>query len=105
MYVDNAGVLAALEERPRGLLPLLDEELRMPRGGEVSFVSKLVKAQPAGQGAYIKAARPGRMQAGDTRLIFTVSHFAGEVKYCAARWLEHSHDAVPETIMAIVLNR
>ena len=46
VFVDNKVVLNALEDRSHGAFPLLDEELRLPRGTEMNFVSKLVKAQP-----------------------------------------------------------
>ena len=40
-YIDNQPVLDLIEIKPRGILPMIDEELRMPNGTDKSFIDKL----------------------------------------------------------------
>lgn len=40
-YIDNQPVLDLIEQKPNGILPSLDEELRIPRGTDQTYVTKL----------------------------------------------------------------
>lgn len=72
-FVDNAPTVDLCLGK-EGLLPLLEEECRLPRGGDSTYVSQLrdtLKSHPSH--AYVPAR-----SAKD--LTFTVKHFAGEVR-------------------------
>ena len=102
VFVDNKVVLDALEDRSHGAFPLLDEELRLPRGTEMNFVSKLVKAQPTADARITQSQAKGRA---DAQPRFTVKHFAGSVTYTTRGWLEQSRDEVPSTVRVLVAER
>lgn len=41
-YIDNQPVLDLIEQKPVGILPMIDEELRMPKGSDDTFVGTVL---------------------------------------------------------------
>ena len=41
-YIDNQRVLDLIELKPQGILHMIDEELRMPKGTDKSFIDKII---------------------------------------------------------------
>jgi len=109
---DNAATIALLQGRPKGVLGMLDEECRLLKGTDAKFADNVKAAlQAAGHeqshvttaGLVQKVAHGVGARQEATRLKikelfnsgqphFTVEHFAGEVVYEAAGWLEKNND-------------
>jgi len=71
-YIDNQPVLDLIEQKPKGILPSIDEELRMPNGSDKSFIDKLHQTN-----ANVKPYGTVR----SNPLNFLVRHYAGDVVY------------------------
>ena len=69
-YMDNQPVIDLICTKQTGLLPLLDEEVRVPNGSDKNFQSKFLKSNP--NNLFL---RPARSYNGP----FTILHFAGPV--------------------------
>lgn len=100
-FKDNADVLSLLEDRPRGLLVLLDEECVLPRGSDASYNSKIVQFHGGNTGH-------SRFQSGPKirakrELSFAVEHYAGLVVYSAEGFLEKNKDDLRENLLSLAL--
>ncbi|KAH8095190.1 hypothetical protein JL720_2469 [Aureococcus anophagefferens] len=91
-YVDNADVLALLGgRRPPGVVEMLDEESKLPRGSSANFRARLAKRH-AGH------ARFSTPRSASTA--FFVEHYAGKVCYEAASFVEKNRDGVTGDMVA-----
>ncbi|CAM9964593.1 unnamed protein product [Scytosiphon promiscuus] len=86
-FSDNAEVLGLVESR-MGVIAVLNEECVRPRGGDLSFVSKLATLH-ADHPAFSRAKLAGPFE-------FSVRHYAGEVLYHAEGFLDKNRDSVGE---------
>eukprot|EP00903_Cladosiphon_okamuranus_P010022 g9504.t1 len=86
-FSDNAEVLGLIESR-MGIIAVLNEECVRPRGGDLSFVSKLATLH-ADHSAFSRAKLAGPFE-------FSVRHYAGEVPYHAEGFLDKNRDSVGE---------
>ncbi|KAJ3690189.1 hypothetical protein LUZ61_019353 [Rhynchospora tenuis] len=80
-FEDNQDCLNLFEKKPLGLLSLLDEESTFPNATDLTLATKLkqhLDSNPCFKGERGKA--------------FTVSHYAGEVMYNTAGFLEKNRD-------------
>ncbi|XP_057445279.1 myosin-1-like [Lotus japonicus] len=80
-FEDNQDCLNLFEKRPLGLLSLLDEECTFPNGTDLTFSNKL--KQHLCSNSCFK---------GERDQAFTVCHYAGEVTYDTAGFLEKNRD-------------
>lgn len=71
-FVDNQPTVALCIDKRSGLLALLDEECRLPRSTDKTYLDRL-REHVGGNPAYVAA----RSQ---NDLTFTIKHFAGEVR-------------------------
>ncbi|KAK7241332.1 myosin heavy chain-like protein [Aureococcus anophagefferens] len=91
-YVDNADVLALLGgRRPPGVVEMLDEESKLPRGSSANFRARLAKRHAA-------HARFSTPRSASTA--FFVEHYAGKVCYEAASFVEKNRDGVTGDMVA-----
>eukprot|EP00472_Partenskyella_glossopodia_P009453 CAMPEP_0197517112 /NCGR_PEP_ID=MMETSP1318-20131121/2083_1 /TAXON_ID=552666 /ORGANISM="Partenskyella glossopodia, Strain RCC365" /LENGTH=1597 /DNA_ID=CAMNT_0043066413 /DNA_START=40 /DNA_END=4833 /DNA_ORIENTATION=+ len=93
-YIDNQPVLELIEKKPKGVLPMIDEELRLPKGSDATYVEKLLKTHNSNKnnfGAVLK--RPNN---------FIVKHYAGEVEYESYGFLEKNKDRLYEDAYALL---
>lgn len=79
-------VLDLLDKKPNGLLPLLDEEVVLPRGSDATYVRKAVKSN---------AGNPHLSESRLSDLAFVVSHYAGQVLYSADGFVDKNKDHTP----------
>eukprot|EP00040_Diaphanoeca_grandis_P036460 m.232435 g.232435 ORF g.232435 m.232435 type:complete len:1418 (-) comp33622_c0_seq1:24-4277(-) len=84
-FVDNAPMIALLTQSNVGVLPMLDEELRIPGGSEGNFLTKLQEKQSSN--AVFDPMRK-------LRDCFGVRHFAGAVSYNVRGFLEKNRDTL-----------
>ncbi|CAM9943985.1 unnamed protein product [Scytosiphon promiscuus] len=71
-FIDNQPVVDLIEKKPYGLMPLLDEEVKIPKGSDGGWLSKCKTHN--GQ-------HPSLKPAGSNPNRFVVVHYAGEVPY------------------------
>ena len=73
--------------RPFGMLSLLEEECHVPRGSDLGFLGKVDEQHGKGRNAFF--VRP-KVRKADMEDAFVLKHYAGEVTYHVAGWLEKS---------------
>ena len=90
-FSDNQPCINLLEDKG-GIYSLLDEETRVPKGTDETYLDKLHNA--CGQNPYY--VRPRTLKS-----TFGIKHYAGEVLYNVAGFLEKNKDAVQEEVYEI----
>lgn len=94
-YSDNQPCIDLIESK-LGILPLLDEESRLPSGSDESWTNKLYQhfATPKYEG-FFKKPRFGKSA-------FTVCHYAMDVSYDTDGFIEKNRDAVPDEQVVVI---
>ena len=98
-FTDNQDVLDMFEKKPKGLLLLLDEEVRLPRGSDTGFLNKMFKAHAIGKKARLLERRKGHKTA---RNQFWIQHFADYVKYDIDGFLDKNRDELGKNLEDVV---
>ncbi|XP_051495924.1 unconventional myosin-Va-like [Apus apus] len=91
-YCDNQPCIELIEGR-LGILDLLNEECKMPKGNDGSWAQKLYKTHLTSS-HFQKPKRP--------KDAFVVCHFAGKVEYQCDGFVEKNGDAVPEELVGLL---
>lgn len=91
-FEDNKPILDVLVGKPKGVLLVLDEESRFPKATDISLTQKIsvLKAHPS------NAVTP---PSSDRDAYFSVSHYAGAVKYTTTGFLNKNRDALSQDIV------
>ncbi|KAI9333528.1 P-loop containing nucleoside triphosphate hydrolase protein [Zopfochytrium polystomum] len=92
-FLDNLECLELIEVKPIGILALLDEEAKVPKGSDESWLEKLNKQHEKHKFFVKPKAKTGT---------FGIRHYAGEVFYTACGFLEKNKDAVQEGILELL---
>jgi hypothetical protein len=82
-FIDNQPVVDLIEKKPYGLMPLLDEEVKIPRGSDSAW---LTKSKQHNEG------HPSLANVGQNPNRFIVRHYAGEVIYDNAEFVVTNRD-------------
>ncbi|XP_052787158.1 unconventional myosin-Va-like isoform X2 [Mya arenaria] len=85
-YYDNQPCIDLIEAK-LGILDLLDEECKMPKGSDVNWCQKLY-------GKHLKHSHFQKPRIGNEG--FIIAHFADKVTYTATGFLDKNRDAVSE---------
>ncbi|KAJ2658438.1 Myosin type-2 heavy chain 1 [Coemansia sp. RSA 1200] len=100
-FQDNQPCIDLIEGR-LGVLALLDEESRLQQGSDATFTEKLIKQfaatprpAPKTPMAFFKRPRFGADS-------FTIRHYAHDVSYEAAGFIEKNKDTVPDEIQNVL---
>ncbi|CAK9109242.1 High molecular weight form of myosin-1 (High molecular weight form of myosin I) (HMWMI) [Durusdinium trenchii] len=96
-FNDNVDVLELLEEKPRGVLVLLDEECVLPRGSDASFASKITKFH---QGVHRRFTAGPKLKA-TSRNAFAIEHYAGLVIYDPEGFMDKNKDDLRENLIQL----
>lgn len=105
-YSDNQPVIDVIESKPIGILNLLDEECRMPKGSDQSWCAKLYdhllpkKKSATSESNDLVFKRP-RINYQNS---FTICHYAEEVNYNVDTFLEKNRDTLAEEQSELLLN-
>ena len=94
-YPDNQDVLDLLSQRHIGIFSLIDEESLIPKGTDMSFVSKL----------YQKWSSHDRFQASRIQQAtgsFVIRHYAGPVIYASNGFLEKNKDQLHAEVVELI---
>ena len=116
-FEDNSPCVELLESK-MGILALLDDECNFPKGSDEDFLHKLMdrhrghshlKRGGSSSDPYLKegAAAGGKLAASSARVqsareCFVISHFAGEVEYSVAGFLDKNRDTINESLKAVL---
>ncbi|CAM9390305.1 unnamed protein product, partial [Phaeothamnion confervicola] len=82
-FIDNQPVVDLIEKKPYGLMPLLDEEVKIPKGADLTWLTKSKQHN---------SASPCLQNAGTNPNRFVVRHYAGDVTYDSAGFVETNKD-------------
>jgi len=90
--IDNQVCIDLIEKKPSGLTNILDDECRLPKGTDLSFVEKIYAthqkaATPQDTGSFLIKKKKK-----NSPTEFVISHYAGEVTYEAKGFLEKNRD-------------
>ena len=115
-YRDNAPTIALLHAKPHGVMPVLDEETRMPKGQDGRFANRVKeRLQQAGHEQSHVPPRKGKGNRGERARLaiktlfssgadhFTINHFAGEVCYEVSGWIEKNADILYEDLKTLMI--
>lgn len=92
-YIDNQPVCELMASKPDGIFLALDEELRMPKATDQTFVDKLLvthKNNPLCKPVLKRKTN------------FIVVHYAGEVEYTTEGFLEKNGDRLLDDVAQVV---
>jgi hypothetical protein len=92
-FIDNGPMIALITEKRKGVLPMLDEEIKTPGGNDKNFLTKLADQQN-GNPVY----KPSRKNP----LYFVIKHYAGDVDYDGEGFLEKNRDTLNEDTMEML---
>lgn len=110
-FPNNRSILDMCLSKPIGLLALLDEESRFPQSNEQTLLQKwrqnIVSPHfilpPTSNSLSRKSLKRYQSSAIDPQLVFTIQHYAGQIEYTAADFLEKNRDYVPMEILDLLL--
>ena len=88
-FQDNQGVLDIIEKAPKGVLPVLDDEVQIPGGEDKKFMNKIEDFHGGSDNFLTDPKRRFLNQ-----LSFEIVHYAGVVKYDASKFMEKNVDTV-----------
>lgn len=88
--MDNLDVLSMIESRQGGIFVLLDEELKVPKGSDLSFLKKVETQQTAKSSGRFRRDFRGPQE------LFEIKHFAGTVTYTVTNFMEKNRDKMHE---------
>ena len=91
-FVDNEPCIMLIESK-MGILSLLDEESRLRQGSDDGFTQKLYNS--LGENQHFRKPRLGQSS-------FIVSHYAHDVEYDTAGFIEKNRDTVPDTVITLL---
>ncbi|KAL3892185.1 hypothetical protein ACJMK2_004419 [Sinanodonta woodiana] len=94
-FSNNAALLLLFFQRPVGLFTLLDEECKLAKTTDLTFVEKLNK-QFSKSDLYKKARHKDP--------VFTIVHYAGEVVYSAIGFIEKNRDTLSSNMQSLMEN-
>lgn len=99
-FNDNQPCLDLIESMPMNILSLLDEEILMPNGSDITFLNKICSQHGGARGAdpnpyFIKSSF-----AHDHR--FGIKHYAGDVMYSVEGFLDKNTDSLNEQLSALI---
>ena len=84
-FIDNQPMIELITKRYDGILPILDEELKLPSGSDKGFLRKLKEKQS--KNPIFKKVMKNPMH-------FIVKHYAGVVEYDGNGFLEKNRDTL-----------
>jgi len=92
-FIDNQPVLDLIEAKGKGILPILDEELVVPKGSDQTFLSKMHQAHEKNPNYKKVLKNPNQ---------FIVIHYAGQVPYDGLGFLEKNRDTLTDDLLEML---
>ena len=96
-FPDNQDVLDLIQAKPHGILPMLDDECRLPKGSDAKWVGRLYQHYgDKGHKRFSASAKNKRDK------VFVLEHFAGRVEYEAETgFMEKNKDEMPAAAASV----
>jgi myosin heavy subunit len=94
-FVDNQACLDVIDKKPTGILPLIDEELKVPKSTDATLLANMHKQHEKNK-YYVKPKI--------SKPIFGVNHFAGEVTYVVEGFMEKNKDQLNDDLVQTLLS-
>eukprot|EP01117_Protostelium_nocturnum_P014956 TRINITY_DN574_c0_g2_i1.p1 TRINITY_DN574_c0_g2~~TRINITY_DN574_c0_g2_i1.p1 ORF type:complete len:2184 (+),score=918.74 TRINITY_DN574_c0_g2_i1:142-6693(+) len=94
-FVDNQECIDLIEKKPIGIISLLDEECRFPKGTDITWLEKM-------HTNYAKHANYEKPRT--SKNTFIIKHYAGDVSYTVTNFLEKNKDTLQEELMDLLTN-
>uniref|UniRef100_A0A7S3YTA7 Uncharacterized protein n=1 Tax=Lotharella globosa TaxID=91324 RepID=A0A7S3YTA7_9EUKA len=92
-FIDNQGVLDLIEKKRVGILPMIDEEIKIPKGSDKTFMKKLEQKHMKTKEYKRVLRRPDN---------FIVVHYAGNVEYSSESFLVKSKDRMTDDLYTLI---
>ena len=92
-FEDNQPALDLIEKKRIGIIAMVDEEIRTPKGNDVKMLRKLDK-EYATKGKEHKNYQKPKPRAKDSEKSFIFKHYAGPVCYDVTNFMEKSKDTL-----------
>eukprot|EP00013_Stygamoeba_regulata_P023515 CAMPEP_0177666056 /NCGR_PEP_ID=MMETSP0447-20121125/21382_1 /TAXON_ID=0 /ORGANISM="Stygamoeba regulata, Strain BSH-02190019" /LENGTH=1567 /DNA_ID=CAMNT_0019172187 /DNA_START=105 /DNA_END=4808 /DNA_ORIENTATION=- len=89
-FIDNQPVLDLIEQKPHGVMIVLDDEIGVPRGSDAGFLNKINQKH----GRSSPNPHPNFSQMMKSQTDFTINHYAGAVVYDSTGYLEKNRDTL-----------
>lgn len=89
-FSDNQDCLDLIDKKPMGVIAVLDDECRLPKGSDKNFSARLYK---------LHCSKTSRFSATATQIRngeFVINHFAGGVCYNTAQFVDKNRDELPK---------
>lgn len=98
-FPDNQDCLDTIQQKKTGILTMLDDECRLPKGSDRNFAKRMFEAWlPDKNQVVSENTRFSATKVQQGKAIFCVRHFAGVVEYRAeTNFMEKNKDEVPLT--------
>jgi myosin-7 len=91
-YKDNQPCLDLIESKT-GVLAMLDEECKVPKGNDETYLAKLHEAHKKNENYVCPKTAKG---------VFGIKHYAGEVTYQVVNFMDKNKDAVQEEVAELL---
>ncbi len=96
-FPDNKACVELIENRPIGLVALLNENCLVPKGNDESLCNKMYTYLPENFEPFKKPSRHEK-----ANLRFTIRHFAGDVTYSAAGFTRKNRNQLSQQAVDLV---
>lgn len=94
-FPDNQDCLDLIEQKPNGILAMLDDECKLPGASDAKLASRMYKALDT-HGRFSANAPQKR----DSK--FCINHYAGQVVYNVASFVEKNKDELPKEAASLM---
>mmetsp|Transcript_6672 Transcript_6672/g.19028 ORF Transcript_6672/g.19028 Transcript_6672/m.19028 type:complete len:1577 (+) Transcript_6672:249-4979(+) len=103
-FPDNQDCLDTIQQKKTGILAMLDDECRLPRGSDKNFAKRMYDEWIPGKDQTVSDnTRFSATKMQQAKAIFCVRHFAGVVEYRSeTNFLEKNKDEVPLTAQSLL---
>jgi hypothetical protein len=105
-FQDNSPTLAVIEVKATGILSMIDEEINIPKGSDLSLLNKILSSHEK-SGCITRAKPAARSKGGQISQApsclssFAIRHYAGDVPYDVTGFLEKNKDALSADLMYV----
>jgi myosin heavy subunit len=93
-FIDNQPMIELITQKVTGVMPILDEELKVAKGSDKGFINKLHDKQG-------KHPRFGKDKAMNP-ICFVIKHYAGDVTYDGTDFVEKNRDTLTQDLVAML---
>ncbi|MES1911902.1 MAG: hypothetical protein MHM6MM_004262, partial [Cercozoa sp. M6MM] len=93
-FTDNQEILDLIAKKPVGILRILDEELKLPRGSDQGFMDKAAQQH--------KSNKFFKKDVRFSKECFLLYHYAGKVMYDTAGFLEKNKDTLTVDLIELM---